>query len=92
MTARSENGLLQTVSREMEYLGPALDNMTPVNPPKLNENINPMLNNIGVLRPNEPDHSVLNQLNILEQVGIAITDVVAVNYALVSISNPTVYI
>lgn len=66
--------------------------MTPVNPPKLNKNINPMLNNIEVLRPNEPDHSVLNQLNILEQVGIAITDVVAVNYALVSISNPTVYI
>ena len=49
-----------------------------------------MLNNIGVLRPNEPDHSVLNQLNILEQVGIAITDVVAVNYALVSISNPSI--
>ena len=66
--------------------------MTPVNPPKLNKNINPMLNNKGVFRPNEPDHSVLNQLNILEQVGIAITDVVAVNYALVSISNPTVYI
>ncbi len=66
--------------------------MTPVNPPKLNKNINPMLNNIGVLRPIEPDHSVLNQLNILEQVGIAITDVVAVNYALVSISNPTAYI
>ena len=62
----------------------ALDNMTPVNPPKLNKNINPMLNNIGVLRPIEPDHSVLNQLNILE-VGIAITDVVAVSYALVSI-------
>ena len=52
--------------------------MTPVNPPKLNKNINPMLNNIRVLRPNEPDHSVLNQLNILEQVGTAITDVVAV--------------
>jgi hypothetical protein len=66
--------------------------MTPVNPPKLNKNINPMLNNIGVLKPIEPDQSVLNQLNILEQVGIAITDVVAVNYALVSISNPTVYI
>ena len=66
--------------------------MTPVNPPKLNKNINPMLNNIGVLRPNETDHCVLSQLNTLEQVGIAITDVVAVNYALVSISNPTVYI
>ena len=66
--------------------------MTPVNPPKLKKNINPMLNNIGVLCNIEPDHSVLNQLNILEQVGIAITDVVAVNYALVSISNPTVYI
>ena len=66
--------------------------MTPVNPPKLNKNINPMLNNIGVLSTIEPDHSVLNQLNILEQVGIAITDVVAVHYALVSISNPTVYI
>jgi hypothetical protein len=66
--------------------------MTPVNPPKLNKNINPMLNNIGVLKPIEPDQSVLNQLNILEQVGIAITDVVALNYALVSISNPTVYI
>jgi hypothetical protein len=66
--------------------------MTPVNPPKLNKNINPMLNNIGVLKPIEPDQSVLNQLNILEQVGIAITEVVAVNYALVSISNPTVYI
>lgn len=66
--------------------------MTPVNPPKLNKNINPMLNNIAVLSTNDPDHSVLNQLNILEQVGIAITDVVAVNYALVSISNPTVYI
>ena len=48
--------------------------MTPVNPPKLNKNINPMLNNKGVFRPNEPDHSVLNQLKILEQVGIAIID------------------
>ena len=66
--------------------------MTPVNPPKLNKNINPMLNNIGVLGPNEPDHCELDQFNILEQVGIAITDVMAVNYALVSISNPTVYI
>ena len=66
--------------------------MTPVNPPKLNNTINPILNNIGVLQPNEHDHSVLNQLNILEQVGIAIIDVVAVNYTLVSISNPTVYI
>ena len=66
--------------------------MTPVNPPKLNKNINPMLNNIAVLSTNDPDHSVLNQLNILLAVGIAITDVVAVNYALVSISNPTVYI
>ena len=46
MTARSENGLVQNgISRA------ALDNMTPVNPPKLNKNINPMLNNIGVLRP-----------------------------------------
>ncbi len=44
-----------------------------------------------MVKPFDPDHSVLNQLNILEQVGIVITDVVAVNYALVSISNPTVY-
>ena len=50
-----------------------------------------MLNNIGVLRPNEPDHSVLNQLNILEQVGIAITDVVAVNYARVDIKSHRVH-
>lgn len=48
-------------------------------PPKLNKNMNPITNNIGVLRAIEPDQRVLNQLNILELVGMAITEVAAVN-------------
>jgi hypothetical protein len=47
-------------------------------PPKLNKNMNPITNKIGVLSNIEPDHSVLNQENILVQVGMAITEVEAV--------------
>jgi hypothetical protein len=50
-----------------------------VKPPKLNKNMNPMTKRAAVLRHKQPDQSVENQLNILEQVGIAITEVEAVN-------------
>jgi hypothetical protein len=41
--------------------------------------MNPITKQPGVLRTIEPDQSVVNQLNILVLVGIAITEVVAVN-------------
>ncbi len=70
---------------------PPLDNTTPVNPPNVNKNMNPIAHNIGVLYRRLPPYIVPNQLKILIPVGTAIIIVAAVKYALVSISIPTVY-
>ncbi len=53
--------------------------MKPVKPPKVNKNKKPIAKTIGVLTVIEPVHKVANQLNILIPVGIAITEVAAVN-------------
>jgi len=46
----------------------------------------------GWFKSIDPPHNVANQLKILIPVGTAIIMVAAVKYALVSTSNPTVYI
>ena len=70
---------------------PALANTTPVTPPKVNKNIKPIAHNIGVLKLIEPPHIVAIQEKTLIPVGTAIIIVAAKKYALVSVSNPTVY-
>jgi hypothetical protein len=57
---------------------PALDNIKPVNPPKVNKKKNPIVNNIEVVNIIEPPHIVANQLKILIPVGTAIIIVAAV--------------
>jgi hypothetical protein len=52
----------------------------------------PKANIKGVLYLKEPPYNVANQEKILIPVGTAITIVAAVKYALVSTSNPTLYI
>jgi len=54
------------------------DNITPVTPPIVNKNTNPMAYNIGVTSFNEPAYNVAHQLNILTPVGMAIIIVAAV--------------
>jgi hypothetical protein len=71
---------------------PLLDKITPVTPPTVNNTKNPKINNIGTENSITPPTIVANQLNIFTPVGIAIIIVVAVKYALVSTSIPTVYI
>jgi hypothetical protein len=61
-------------------------------PPTVNRNINPIANNIGAFNTIAPPHIVAIQLNIFIPVGIAITIVAAVKYALVFVSMPDVYI
>lgn len=75
-----------------EISSPELANIIPVRPPIVNKNINPIANNIGVLKKIDPSHIVAIQLKILIPVGTAIIIVAAVKYALVSTSKPTVYI
>jgi len=58
----------------------------------VNNKIKPIVNNKGVLKFNQPPQIVATQLKILIPVGTAIIMVADVKYALVSISNPTVYI
>jgi len=70
---------------------PPFDNTTPVTPPTVNKNKNPIAHNIGVLNVIEPPYIVANQLNIFIPVGTAIIIVAAVKYALESTSIPTVY-
>jgi hypothetical protein len=53
-------------------------NITPVKPPTVNKNINPVDHNIGVLNTIFPPYIVANQLNILIPVGTAIIIVAAV--------------
>jgi hypothetical protein len=49
-----------------------------VKPPKVNKNKKPKIKRLVVMIVIEPVHKVPNQLNILIEVGIAITEVVAV--------------
>jgi len=51
----------------------------------------PLANNIGTVKTISPPNIVAIQLKILIPVGTAIIIVAAVKYALVSTSNPTVY-
>lgn len=69
-----------------------LERMSPVNPPKLKLNKNPIIKNTGVIKNRQPDHSVEIQFKILIPVGIAIIEVAEVKYARVSMSNPTINI
>jgi hypothetical protein len=64
----------------------------PVKPPIVNKNKNPNAYNVSVFIVIVPPQTVANQLKILIPVGTAIIIVAAMKYALVSISNPTVYI
>ena len=66
---------------------PALANTTPVTPPRVNKNIKPIANNIGVLKVIDPPHIVAIQENTLIPVGTAIIIVAAKKYALVSVLN-----
>jgi hypothetical protein len=52
--------------------------MIPVRPPKVNRNIKPFANNIGVLSTMLPPNIVAIQLNIFIPVGTAIIIVAAV--------------
>jgi len=65
--------------------------MTPVTPPNVNKNINPVTYNIGVANQIVPLYIVANQLKILIPVGTAITIVAELKYALESMDSPTVY-
>jgi hypothetical protein len=71
---------------------PAFDSITPVTPPIVNKNRNPIANKKGTDISITPPNIVAIQLKIFTPVGIAIIIVVAVKYALVSTSIPTVYI
>jgi hypothetical protein len=70
----------------------ALANATPVNPPIVNKNKKAIAYNIGTAKRIDPPYNVANQEKILIPVGTAITIVDDVKYALVSASNPTIYI
>jgi len=61
-------------------------------PPIVNKNKNPIAKKNGVLHRKTPPQIVAIQLNILMPVGMPITIVAAIKYALVSTSKPTVYI
>jgi hypothetical protein len=58
----------------------------------VNSKINPIAKSIGVTNIIFPPNIVAIQLNTFIPVGTAITIVAALKYALVSTSNPTVYI
>jgi hypothetical protein len=57
---------------------PALDSITPVNPPIVNKNRKPNANSIGVLNVIRPAHRVASHEKILIPVGTAIIIVAAV--------------
>jgi hypothetical protein len=57
---------------------PELDNTIPVRPPKVNKKINPLANNMGVVKTMLPPNIVAIQLKILIPVGTAIIIVAAV--------------
>ena len=58
----------------------------------MNKKIKPLAKSIGVFKTIFPPNIVAIQLKTLMPVGTAIIIVAAVKYALVSTSNPTVYI
>jgi hypothetical protein len=58
----------------------------------VNKKIKPLAKSIGVFKTIFPPNIVAIQLKTLIPVGMAIIIVAAVKYALVSTSNPTVYI
>jgi hypothetical protein len=63
----------------MAISNPALDNITPVNPPKVNKKRNPTAKSIaGCFMSIKPPHIVAIQLKILIPVGTAIIIVAAV--------------
>lgn len=64
--------------------------MTPVSPPTVNRNTNPIDHNIGVSRKMCEPVMVASHLKILIPVGMAMIIVAAVKYARVSISIPIV--
>jgi hypothetical protein len=57
---------------------PEFDKTIPVKPPKVNRNMNPFANNIGVVSTILPPNIVAIQLKILIPVGTAIIIVAAV--------------
>jgi len=57
---------------------PPFDNTTPVTPPNVNKNINPIAHNIGTSSLILPPYIVPSQLNIFIPVGTAIIIVAAV--------------
>ena len=67
----------------------ALDKITPVNPPTVNQAKNPIAQINGVVNLKDPPYIVAIQEKILIPVGTAIIIVTLVKYALVSQSNPT---
>ena len=71
---------------------PALANMTPVTPPRVNKKTNPIAKSIGVSKVRDPPHMVAIQLNIFIPVGTAIIIVASMKYALRSALIPTVNI
>lgn len=67
-----------------------MESTTPVSPPQVNREINPILHSIAGLGLISVPYKVLNHLKTLIPVGIAIIMVAAVKYARVSKSIPTV--
>lgn len=70
----------------------AFANIIPLNPPTVNNNKNPIPNNVSTVLSTFPPYIVAIQLNTFIPVGIAIINVADVKYALESTSNPTVNI
>ncbi len=70
---------------------PAFDKIIPVIPPNVDGNMKPIAKSIGAFDTIAPPHIVAIQLKILIPVGMAITIVAAVRYALVFVSMPEVY-
>lgn len=64
--------------------------MIPVSPPRVNRKMKPKDHHNGVVKVGFLPYRVLNHLNTLIPVGIAIIIVAAVKYARVSRSMPTV--
>jgi hypothetical protein len=69
-----------------------LANTTPVTPPTVNKNKNPITYNNGVVNWNDDPYNDPSHENIFTPVGTAIINVAAVKYALESASKPTIYI
>ena len=61
----------------------ALARLNPVKPPKVNRNKNPIAKRLHVVVLIAPVHKVPSQLNIFIPVGIAMTEVPAMNFTLI---------